>query len=154
MLRAPVAVLLAVCCLAEAASAEADGGYLAELIERSRELRLADAPQWRRLLHYHESWFDLRAASGADTPSFFLAKTGRTDPQAELEATLASFFEPPPADPNREPAQCAFIARRDWLARELAFDARRLPEQPCPRFRAWLRSWIRAASRSSSRKPS
>lgn len=137
MLRARVAVLLAVCCLAEAAAAEVDRAYLAELTLRSRELRLADAAQWRRLLHYHESWFHPRAASGADSAGFFLAQEGRSDPQAELEATLASFFEPPAAEPNREPAQCAFIARRDWLARELAFDATRLPLQPCPRFQAW-----------------
>ncbi len=137
MLRARVAVLLAACCLTEAASAEVDRRYLAELTLRSRELHLADAAQWRRLLHYHESWFHPRAASGADTSGFFLAPSGRTDPQAELEATLASFFEPPPAEPDREPAQCAFIARRDWLARELAFDARRLPLQSCPRFHEW-----------------
>jgi len=129
--------LVAFCCLAEAALAAVDGGYLTELIERSRELRLADAPQWRRLLHYHESWFHFGAASGADTKTFFLAPTGRTDAQAELEATLASFFAEAPADTNREPAQCAFIARYHWLARELAFDATRLPPQPCPRFRAW-----------------
>jgi hypothetical protein len=139
LLRARFAVLFSVCCLVpRAAPAEIDASYLAELIERSRELRLADAPQWRRLLHHHESWFRPGAASGADTPSFFLSPNGRSDAQAELEATLASFFSTAPMGAGQEPAQCAFIARHDWLASELAFDPSRLPPQPCPRFRAWF----------------
>jgi Domain of unknown function (DUF4105) len=138
LLRARLAVLAALCCLLPAAASSAiDPSYLTELTRRSRELRLADAPQWRRLLHYQESWFRPGAASGTDTPRFFLAPGGRTDPQAELDATLAAFFEPAPADPDQEPAQCAFIARYHWLAGQLAFDAARLPPDPCPRFRAW-----------------
>ncbi|MFI5215166.1 MAG: DUF4105 domain-containing protein [Candidatus Limnocylindria bacterium] len=138
MLRARFAVLVAIACLLPAtARASVDASYLAELIERSRELRLADAPQWRRLLHYQERWFRPGSASGADTPSFFLAPSGRSDPQAELNATLAAFFRAAPEDASREPAQCAFIARRHWLDGQLGFDPARLPPQPCPRFRAW-----------------
>jgi len=138
LLRAHRAGLALLCCLAPlAARAEANDAYLAALIARSRELRLADAPQWRRLLHYHESWFRIGATSSADAPGFFLAPTGRSDAQAELEATLASFFAPPPSEPDREPAQCAFIARHHWLAAELAFDPQRLPPRRCPRFEAW-----------------
>ena len=137
-MRARIAGLAALCCLAPlAARAAADATYLPELIARSRELHLADAPQWRRLLHYHESWFHPGAASSADAPQFFLAPNGRRDAQAELEATLASFFAPPPTEPDREPAQCAFIARHHWLAAQLAFDPQRLPPQSCPRFEAW-----------------
>jgi hypothetical protein len=137
-LRALLALLAVLCGLAPpAARAAADDTYLAELIARSRELRLADATQWRRLLHYHESWFRPAPASSADEPAFFLAPNGNRDAQAELEATLASFFAPPPLEPGREPAQCRFIARRHWLAAQLAFDPQRLPETPCPRFAAW-----------------
>jgi hypothetical protein len=138
LLRARLAFLVAVCSLLpEAAHSGIDRSYLAELTRRSREMRLADAPQWRRLLHYQESWFRPGAASGADTARFFLAPDGRSDPEAELEATLAAFFEPAPEGASREPAQCAFIARHHWLAGMLGFDAKRLPPQPCPRFRDW-----------------
>ena len=138
MLLTRLAALVPLCVLLPAAaSAEVDPSYLAELIQKSRELRLSDAPQWRRLLHYQDSWFRRGAASGADTQRFFLAADGRNDPQAELEATLASFFSQAPTGATQEPAQCAFIARHHWLAGALDFDPARLPPQPCPRFDAW-----------------
>lgn len=138
-MRARIAALALLCWLAPlAARAAADASYLAELVARSRELRLAEATQWRRLLHYHESWFRIGPHSSADEPGFFLAPDGGRDAQAELEATLASFFAPPPADPGREPAQCRFLARRHWLAEQLRFDPLRLPPASCPRFEAWL----------------
>ena len=79
-----------------------------------------------------------------DSPGFFNAERGKTDPQAELEATLAAFFAPPerpdaegPEGQKQHP-QCAFVARYRWLKESLAFDPARLPEQPCPQFAAWL----------------
>jgi hypothetical protein len=65
-----------------------------------------------------------------DNPSFYNSPRGKTDPRAELEATLAAFF----SDHDK---QCAFIARRSWLDEELRFDRRRLPLAPCPRFEEW-----------------
>jgi hypothetical protein len=136
--RARIAAFAALALAAAApALAAPDPTYLAQLAARSRELHLADTPQWRRLLHYHESWFEPGARGGADEPRFYLAEHGRRDAQAELDATLAAFFQPAPADPAREPAACAYIARYHWLSQSLGFDPRRLPPQPCERFRAW-----------------
>ena len=112
-----------------------DVSYRDELITRANALKLSGRPKWHRLLHYRtrgEGW-----RSEADGAGFFLSPQGRTDPQAELAATLGALFEPLPQDPKTEHAQCRFPARYAWLKEELAFDASRLPEQACPDFEAW-----------------
>jgi hypothetical protein len=60
-----------------------------------------------------------------DDPGFFMAPTGKTDPQAELAATLAQFFSDEMVGRSKQPAQCAFVARYHWLKGEVAF--RRTP---------------------------
>ena len=114
-----------------------DDTYLAELIRRAREARLSEQRYWHLLLHYRQ---DLTGGytSEADDPGFFLAPNGKTDPQAELEATLAKFFSDEPVGRSRQPAQCAFVARYHWLKSELAIDNRRLPPQTCERFQSWF----------------
>lgn len=113
------------------------GGYLDELADRSRELRLHERREWRRLLHYISNLARPGVHSLADAPGFFLARDGKTDPQAELEATLASFFSTAEETGDSQNPQCQFIARYAWLDRELNFDPARLPPQPCKRFHAW-----------------
>jgi Domain of unknown function (DUF4105) len=73
-----------------------------------------------------------------DSAAFFIAANGKTDPAAELEATLAAFFAPRSADSARPHAQCSFVARYGWLQARLGLDPERLPEQHCPEFAAWL----------------
>ncbi|TAL12468.1 MAG: DUF4105 domain-containing protein [Nitrospirae bacterium] len=113
-----------------------DDAYLAELISRSSEARLSEQRYWHLLLHYRED-FGGGYTSEADDPGFFLAPTGKTDPRAELEATLARFFSDELVGRSRQPAQCAFIARYHWLKSRLAIDDQRLPPLPCDRFKAW-----------------
>ena len=110
--------------------------YLPELQTAARRAHLAEAPEWRALLHYDEDLLGAGVTSEAVTPAFFLAKDGRHDPQAELDATLAAFFAPQPDDPDSA-AQCLFIARYQWLKSELSFDPARLPNRPCPAFDHW-----------------
>lgn len=114
-----------------------DQSYLEELIRRSSEGRLAEEREWHLLLHYRKTLTG-GYQSEADDPGFFLAPTGKTDPQAELEATLARFFSDALVGRSRQPAQCAFIARYHWLKARLAFEDRRLPPLRCERFEAWL----------------
>jgi hypothetical protein len=103
--------------------------YGEELAARARELRLSGERKWLRLLHYRGG------RSEADGAKFFLAPKGRTNPEAELQADLAAFFEPQPAA-GQHP-QCRFPARYHWLKERLAFDPARLTERPCPDFEAW-----------------
>lgn len=126
------------------ATAQTDQPYLAELLRQSRIAGLADERLWHRLLHYRPRLTgDYR--SEVDDPRFFLAVTGKTDPQAELEATLRAFFSDRPLEPSRQPAQCAFIARYHWLRSVLAIDNRRLTTVSCAEFQRW-RAVLKPAS--------
>jgi hypothetical protein len=121
------------------ACAQADA-YLDELIARSRELRLHERREWHRLLHYTPNLVRPGVQSLADAPRFFLAPDGKTNPQDELEATLASFFSDVRETQDVQNPQCAFIARYSWLDRQLAFDSRRMPRQACKLFNEWRAS--------------
>ncbi|HWP94871.1 MAG TPA: DUF4105 domain-containing protein [Gammaproteobacteria bacterium] len=116
--------------------ARAEDSYADTLIARAAALELASHPMWRTLLHYRPR-FPSGYVSEADSPGFFLARNGRTDPAAELEATLRAFFAPEDVKIHDQHPQCAFIARYRWLKEMLAFDPARLPERDCPRFEAW-----------------
>lgn len=120
-----------------AAPASAGNAYLNELVDRARQQRLADHPEWHALLHYQPRRFGRGVESLNDDTAFFNAPDGRRYPQAELAATLAAFFVPGAENEREQPAQCRFIARYTWLKEKLAFDPARLPEAPCRRFRAF-----------------
>ncbi len=117
-----------------------DEAYLAELIGKSRQLRLAERGEWRKLLHYLPNLVLPGVHSLVDSPNFFNAADGKTNPQSELEATLAGFFSDLSETAERQNPQCAFIARRAWLDEQLGFDPKRMPQQPCTRFRQWRES--------------
>ena len=91
------------------------------------------------MLHYRPVVSDENGVSDADDPRFFLAPTGKTDPRAELAATLRAFFSTDLVGGDPQPAQCAFVARYRWLKAELDFDDQRLPPQSCERFQQWYR---------------
>ncbi len=120
-----------------APSHAADISYLRELQQRAKTAALHQQRYWHLLLHYR-STITGDYESEADEAGFFLAPKGKTDPQAELDATLSQFFSAEPVGRSRQPARCAFIARYHWLKAELAIDETRLPHEPCERFHAWL----------------
>ena len=117
-----------------------DATYLDELIARANRLDLAEDPMWLSLLHYEKGRILPSARSYAKTPSFFLSQRGDRDPGAELEATLAGFFDSATRLEDEEPAQCAFVARRHWLVRRLEIDHRRLPLTQCEHYENWRRT--------------
>ncbi len=116
----------------------ASDAYLQELMTQADAGNLAGSRQWRALLHYRDNMIFPGVTGQADDPRFYLAADGKTDPRAELDATLAAFFAPPivETDTAQHP-QCRFIARYHWLNEVLRFDTARLPPQPCQRFSAW-----------------
>lgn len=111
--------------------------YLDELVSAVRAKHLAGQLQWHALLHYKPRLIFSGVASQADDPEFFNAPDGKTNPEHELEATLAAFFSNRVETPTRQNPQCRFIARYQWLKHELNFDPARLPEQPCRRYHEW-----------------
>src|SRR6185437_3398895 len=107
---------------ARAPAVSAGAAYLDTLLAEAHVRHLADQRPWRLLLHDHRSLLGFYE-SEIDGPDFFLARAGRTHPSAELDATLAAFFEPAWTDgSDRSPAQCRFPARYQWLKEELHFD--------------------------------
>lgn len=77
---------------------------------------------WLRLLQYENvsSGYESRI----DSPNFFLAKNGKTDPLQELEATIAAFKENKIYQGNiKQPIKCAFAARYRLLKDHLNLPA-------------------------------
>ncbi|MDH3700625.1 MAG: DUF4105 domain-containing protein [Alphaproteobacteria bacterium] len=111
--------------------------YANELIDRARQLNLAEHDQWLTLGHYLPRVLTPGWVSVIDSPGFFLAQDGKNDPRAELVATLRQFFAPAPAKPEIRHPQCIFIARYHWLKSMLGFDSARLPERSCREFDEW-----------------
>ncbi len=118
--------------------------YQEELIFLAKEKKVAQEKQWQRLLFYIPLWYKTNQ-SLVFNEKFFLAKDGRTNPEAELEQTLAGFFQPddqrdfsvePPA--NRHP-QCRFPARFYYLSQKLNFDFERIKKVQCERLEAFER---------------
>ncbi len=110
----------------------ADWSYLQHLQQQAQPL--AEHRNWHILLHYQTK--NDGFISEVDDPDFFNAKNGKTNPQTELAATLQAFFIT--KQPDNQHPQCKFIARYQWLKQQLNFDTKRLPNQPCPKFNAWL----------------
>ncbi|SCY32366.1 protein of unknown function [Nitrosospira sp. Nl5] len=113
-------------------------GYLVELQQQAKQKKLARERVWHLLLKY-----DTRLLGGmvseADGMEFFNSPQGKTDSEAELAATLASFFVPLAAiAEGKEHPQCNFPARFKWLNQQLAFDPHRLEIQACDRLDRWM----------------
>jgi hypothetical protein len=113
-----------------------DRSYLDELLRRAGEIRLSDTREWQLLLHYRKTLWE-GYVSEADGPAFFLAPNGKTDPRAELEATLRKLFTDELVGKTAQYTQCAFPARYHWLKSVLSIDDR-LPAKHCDRFEDWL----------------
>ncbi|MBZ0169026.1 MAG: DUF4105 domain-containing protein [Kofleriaceae bacterium] len=111
--------------------------YLSELQAKARAHKLADDREWHLLLHYRPSLFG-GFESEQDDPGFFMSSEGKTDPQAELDATLAQFFSPELVGRSQQPAQCAFIARYHWLRQKLQFGDSHMPKAVCERYDRWF----------------
>ncbi|MBF0350026.1 MAG: DUF4105 domain-containing protein [SAR324 cluster bacterium] len=113
---------------------------LQQLWNQAHSKNLAEHPYWLRLLHYHfpvESPGQWHTESDVISPSFFLSSSGRSDPEAELIATLSALLEDLPEDPDQH-AQCRFMARFQWLKSQLDFSKTTLKKLPCPRFEQWI----------------
>ena len=107
------------------------------LWDQARERKLFHHPYWLKLLHFYsfgESVGQWSFISDVVSDDFFLSPDGKTDPAAELKATLKALFLPFSNDPNQH-ARCKFIARFNWLRSNLDFPE--LPKVTCPLFERW-----------------
>jgi hypothetical protein len=107
-----------------------------ELQQYARDHQLWKKVEWLNLGHYQKDSGSVSGySSQADDKRFFNADNGKQDPAAELQATLAALYDN--SNAGDEHAQCRFIARFNWLQRniDLPFDA--LPEVDCKAFKEW-----------------
>lgn len=111
--------------------------YIAKLQARAAHQQLANNPEWRALLHYEPNWMHGGVHSEVASPWFFVSARGRTDPAAELDATIAALFSADKIGPRDKPAYCLFVARRKFLLSHLHIDSARMPVQDCPEYRRW-----------------
>lgn len=112
--------------------------YLTELQQQARQNKLSDQRSWHLLLKYNKTFLG-GMVSEADGMDFFNSPRGKTDPEAELAATLSSFFVPlAEITLGKEHPQCNFPARFKWLNQQLAFDPSRLEIQTCDRLDRWM----------------
>jgi len=109
--------------------------YAAELIDKSRVLKLSESRAWLRLAHYDKFLGNVRSEARDKTPGeFFVHPNGETDPQAELEASVTAILTDVSSP---EPARCRFPAREIFLIQHLGLDAKRLPAIDCPKYKDW-----------------
>ncbi len=103
-----------------------------DLIQQARAAGLGQQPAWQALLHYQPAVFSGQMVSQADDVDFFFSEQGKTQPQAELEATLRAMLLPA----KSKHAQCLFPARWHWLEQQLNISTAH--DVACPRLDAWL----------------
>lgn len=120
-------------CLALLAAAVPARAGREEALARARELELWKAPEWTRFLHYKAVWGGPR---GDATEGLYLSPEGRRDPRAELEASVAAFFDRAPA-PDGDDRLCGFPARRAWLKARLGAALDGAPPLSCPVHEQW-----------------
>ena len=87
---------------------------------------------WLKLLHYDRHG----QRSEIVSDDFFLSPTGKTAPAAELQATLAAYFESWPADTNLH-VRCRFPARYFWLSQQIDLPGYVVREPRCGRLEKW-----------------
>ncbi len=107
-------------------------GAPTEVLERARSRRLWDEPTWARLLHYKPVLGG--GLKGDATDGLYLSPNGRTDPKAELLASVDALYDPA-TDAQGETAACRLPARSAWLREKLGLG----PGPACPRFEDWRR---------------
>jgi hypothetical protein len=119
----------------DAAESRAEG-EVARWIARARDERLAEDLGWLRLGHWRKGMGGWK--SEVDGAEFFLSPRGKTDPAAELAATVEGLFSPGPfADELADPF-CRFPARVQFLAARLGLDPAALPPRSCPKQQDFL----------------
>jgi len=100
------------------------------LVERANQLNLSEDRFWHLLVRYQDGVFGYE--SEADKPSFFLSPSGKTDPKAELEATIRRLLAGDVPSGEEAHPQCRFPARYKWLWRQLHLENEKVPPVHCP----------------------
>lgn len=102
--------------------------------DESRLKQIADSRYWLLLTHSRPATFTKFKSQVSNSP-FFLAPDGRTNPLAELKATLEFFQSNRKIGRFQQSPQCAFPERYRFLKKELNLQ---ITDSECPDLRDWL----------------
>jgi hypothetical protein len=106
--------------------------------EQDSQQQLSQHPYWRILLRYdsqhHNQW-----QSSINQANFFISPHGKTNPEAELQATLQALLHPDNTLKADETVECRFPARSAWLRQQLKISPNTLPIKTCPALDTWLK---------------
>jgi len=113
------------------------------VLQMAKDKKLSERPEWLAMGHYRFANFPLQALfsgyeSYIDDPEFFLAVDGKKDPQAELMATLQSFYNPDAKASDGQPVLCRYQVRYQWLNKQLDLNLAFSPEEDCELFVKWF----------------
>lgn len=108
------------------------------VIKQAKEQSLYNHPYWLKLVHYKKH-SQATFQSEITSNNFFLSALGKNNPEDELYATIEALFKTPDKNYN-EHAQCRFIARYNWLRKELNLKKIELPEIKCNKFNEWSKN--------------
>lgn len=100
--------------------------------------QLSQNPYWRTLLRY-DSQQQHQWQSSINQASFFVSPDGKTNPEAELQATLQGLLHPDNALTADATVECRFPARSAWLRQQLKINPDTLPTKTCPALETWLK---------------
>ncbi|MBF0479016.1 MAG: DUF4105 domain-containing protein [Candidatus Omnitrophica bacterium] len=102
------------------------------VLDTAKKLHLAHHPTWLKLIHYPSAG----KQSVVLTDNFFLAPDGRTNPDAELTATIKAYFYPAQKKGDENP-RCKYPARYYWLSHQLTLPDYELRSGQCERLENW-----------------
>lgn len=107
--------------------------FVGFLVEKALKEKVYQERTWEVLLHYKDNlWTGKRSL--VDDPKFFLSEKGKTDPAAELEATIRGFFAESGYPNQNDHPYCKFPARRQFLTERLGIDSAKFPQVECREF--------------------
>lgn len=120
------------------AQAEVPQRDFSRVIQTAQDRHLYEDRQWLKLLHFETDFFRVRE-SQVDSSNFFFSSQGKTNPRAELNATIEAFFHDAEISDSFKKAQCRFPARYRWLKKHLVDLKVEWPDAKCDRFEAFAR---------------
>ena len=94
---------------------------------------LATHPYWLKLGHYRQATLSTWK-SEVDSPDFFLSPTGKTNPNDELNATIAALSGRHLTAEKTQLQRCKYPARYTWLKANIKND---WPALNCPQLKHW-----------------
>lgn len=111
---------------------------IATMLEWSQKSNMAEQAEWQKILLYHREFGQW--VSRVDDPGYFLSKGGKHDPRAELEATIRNAFDDSVAVASPQPNLCRYIARYQFLSRQMKAMGFNYPAPNCSGYEQWRAS--------------